>query len=89
MELMRVSELKQEPLPGWQLWMIFEVEPQLKYLGEKALGRFKRDPDRRGKAYRWAKPYFLPLVGWSARDPRLRSQEAYDCYTDWILYGDN
>ena len=76
------------PLPGWELWMIFEVEPKLKTIGEEALQRFEGAPDQREQAYYWAKDDFSLLVGWEARDPRLRSSGAYDCYTGWILNGE-
>ena len=57
----------------------------LRKIARDALKFFDGD---REDAYQWAKPYFSPLVGWEARDPRLRSEEAYDCYIDWLLYGD-
>ena len=79
---------KFKPLPKFELWMIFEVEPDLKRLGLEALELFRGSPEQRTNAYYWAKDEFSLLVGWEARDPRLRSEEAYDCYTDWLLHGE-
>lgn len=84
-KLIVASEIRLRPLPSWELWMIFEVEPLLSRIARDALKFFD---DEREDAYQWAKPYFSLFVGWEARDPRLRSREAYDCYTNWLLHGE-
>ncbi len=84
-KLIVASQVLQRPKLDWDVWMIFEVEPLLERIARDALKISKGD---RAAAYHWAKPYFFPLVGWYALDPRLRSREAYDCYINWLLHGE-
>ena len=65
---------------------LYKIEPKLKEIAEKAIAfKNKRSHTLRVNAYTDAKLESDELVGWGARDPRLRSSEAYDCFTDYIL----
>lgn len=76
----------------WTLDMIYAVEPGLERIARQTFDRaliaeHKRDQRayERLNAYTVAKSVAKTLIGWSARDPRLRSSEAWDCYFDYIL----
>lgn len=69
----------------WEVWMIYAVEPELKTIADKALKAKRRRFEIQLDAYAEAKNAARKLVGWYARDPRLRSTEAWDCYFDYIL----
>lgn len=69
----------------WSLDMIYEIEPSLKGIAEKAASYRKEDFYKRLDVYATAKEKAYELVGWGARDPRLRQSEAWDCYFEYIL----
>jgi hypothetical protein len=66
---------------------LFDIEPMLKVLADEAISH-KRSRSHRVKrlAYVEARNEAAKyLVGIYARDPRLRSSEAYDCFANYIL----
>ena len=69
----------------WNLGMIYGVEPGLEQIARKAVRQKRRGFYRRLDAYSTAKKEAYKLVGWEARDPRLRSMGAWDCFFDYIL----
>ena len=70
----------------WSVEMLYEVEPKLKEIADKALTvKGHENDDVLINAYTEARSACYKLVGWAARDPRLRSTEAYDCFTDHII----
>lgn len=69
----------------WTLDKLYQVEPELKAIAVRAVAqRGRRYPVKRA-AYAQAKDAAWQLVGWYARDPRLRSQGACDCLFRYIL----
>lgn len=80
------------PIPGksymlpWSIEMLYEIEPKLKKLADEALAaKTSKSHDVRRAAYVKARNESFELVGIGARDPRLRSGGAYDCFTEYIL----
>ena len=70
----------------WSLKMLYEIEPKLKDLVDYAISfKRKRNYQVKRDAYVKARNDSWELVGWGARDPRLRSSEAYDCFIHYIL----
>ena len=70
----------------WSLEMMYEIEPRLKKIADRALEvKGSQKDDVLINAYTKARSECYELVGWAARDPRLRSTEAYDFYTDYII----
>lgn len=69
----------------WRREMLYEIEPELRKIAGRAVSQKRRRFPARREAYCIAKSDALQLVGWYARDPRLRSREAWDCYFDYIL----
>lgn len=69
----------------WTLDMLYQVEPELARIAVRTAAQKRRNFYARIDAYTAAKDVAWELVGWYARDPRLRSQEAWDCYFDYIL----
>lgn len=70
----------------WSLDMLYEIEPKLKELADEAVSfKRKRNYQVKRDAYVKARNGSYELVGWGARDPRLRSSGAYDCFTRYIL----
>ena len=70
----------------WSLDMLYEIEPQLKALADEAIScKRKRKYQVKRDAYVKARNESWELVGWGARDPRLRSSGAYDCFIRHIL----
>ena len=70
----------------WSLEMLYEIEPKLKELADRAIScKRKRSYQVKRSAYVKARNASWELVGWGARDPRLRSSEAYDCFIRHIL----
>lgn len=90
---MKVYTLDEIPEPDtsyflpWTLDMLYQVEPELKEIAARTLAPKpkRRKFDAKIDAYNAAKDDAWKLVGWYARDPRLRSQGAWDCYFDYIL----
>jgi hypothetical protein len=70
----------------WSVEMLYEIEPKLKDLAVYAISfKRKRNYQVKRDAYVKARNASWELVGWGARDPRLRSSGAYDCFTRYIL----
>lgn len=75
----------------WSLAMIYAVEPSLETIRRRAfdqalLGTHKRRAVKKNavnNAFVEARNSSDKLIGWNARDPRLRSSEAYEFY----IYG--
>ena len=65
--------------------MLYEIEPQLKEIADRTVANKRRRFSAKIDAYTNAKNDAYKLVGWSARDPRLRSTGAWDCFFDYIL----
>jgi len=65
--------------------MLYTMEPELKAVSQKALRQKRKGFRRRLSAYETAKHEAQNLVGWFARDPRLRSSGAWDCFFDYVL----
>ncbi len=64
----------------WKLDMLYQVEPELRQIADKALAHKRQRFYNRIDAYTTAKNEAETLVGWLARDPRLRSSGAWDCF---------
>lgn len=69
----------------WTLDKIYAIEPELKAIADRAIAQKRRRFYARIEAYTTAKEAAWRIVGWYARDPRLRSHEAWDHYFDHIL----
>lgn len=69
----------------WTLDMLCQVEPELKEIAAQTVAQKRRRFYARHDAYEAAKNAAWMLLGWYARDPRLRSSGAWDCYFDYIL----
>jgi len=69
----------------WSLEMLYQVEPELEKIAARAAAHKRQKFYEKMDAYTDAKNEAEKLVGWYARDPRLRSQEAWDCFFDYIL----
>ena len=69
----------------WTLAMLYQVEPELEAVAAKAVAQKRRRFRAKLDAYEAAKNAAYELVGWYARDPRLRSIGAWDCFFDYIL----
>ena len=71
--------------PGWNLRMLFSTEPALAMIAIEAAavkrGVQKERIDALGVALREADK----LVGEDARDPRLRSKDAWDLFSDYMF----
>ena len=84
--LSKVPELDTGYFKPWSLEMLYEVEPELEIITARAAAqRQRRQYQARREAYTTAKHEACQLVGWYARDPRLRSQGAWDCLFCYIL----
>lgn len=69
----------------WSLEMIYEVEPALKKVADYATKQRESEYYDKLAAYSKIKRASYKLVGWYARDPRLRNNGAWDCYIDHII----
>ena len=66
---------------------IFAIEPNLKTVADNAFLHRRRRFSGRIGAYERVKDAARELVGWNAKDPRLRTSAAWDCFFDYILEG--
>lgn len=80
-----IPDLDRSYFRTWTLEMLYEVEPELEVIAEQAESQKRRGWYNRLSAYTAAKKAAWALVGWYARDPRLRSHESWDCYFNHIL----
>ncbi len=65
--------------------MLYQVEPELRQIADKALAHKRQGVQKRIDAYTTAKNEAESLVDWFARDPRLRSSGAWDCFFHHVL----
>lgn len=84
--LSEIPEMDTSYFQPWTLEMLYTVEPKLATIAAKAVAqRRRRQYQARRDAYVKAKQEAWELIGWYARDPRLRSQGAWDCLFRYIL----
>lgn len=69
----------------WSLDMLYQVEPELKEIAARTVAQKRRRVYARYDAYEAAKNAAWKLLGWYARDPRLRSSDAWDCFFNHVL----
>lgn len=69
----------------WNLDMLYQVDPELKKIAARTVVHKRQQFHDRLNAYTAAKHDAWKLVGWDARDPRLRTQGAWDCFFNYIL----
>ncbi len=69
----------------WNIEMIYQVEPSLKEIVLKCKEYRKKPVSKRYDFYSDVKEETYKLVGWGARDPRLRSTGAYDYFIDRVI----
>lgn len=69
----------------WSLEMLYEIEPDLMDIAKEAVSQKRRRFYAKHEAYNEAKNAANELLGWGARDPRLRSSGAWDCFFRYIL----
>lgn len=84
-----IPELDTSHFQPWTLDKLHQVEPALAEITARAVAQRRRRYPARLAAYTKAKHEAWELVGWYARDPRLRSQGAWDCLfaTYWTACG--
>ena len=82
-DLAKMNPDKSYFLP-WNVDMLYQVEPGLKEIANKALAYKGQKFEKRLNAYTNAKEEAERLVGWGARDPRLRSEGAWDCFFNYV-----
>lgn len=85
--LSEIPELDTSHFQPWTLDKLHQVEPALEEIAARAVAQNRRQLPARQAAYTDAKKSARRLVGWYARDPRLRSQGAWDCLFRYILDG--
>jgi len=69
----------------WNRDMLYQLEPRLEKIAARTVMRKRQRFHDRLNAYSDAKRDAWNLVGWGAKDPRLRSSGAWDCYFRYIL----
>ena len=75
------------PSETMRLAEILAIEPNLKTVADNAFLHKRRGFLRRIDAYERAKDSAWELVGWDAKNPRLRTSAAWNCFFDYILKG--
>lgn len=88
MELKIISDLQKPDtsyFKPWALEMLYQVEPELEAIAARTVSQKRRRIYNRLDAYTAAKAAADTLLGWGARDPRLRSTRAWDCFFDYIV----
>lgn len=80
-----IPELDTSHSRSWSLGMLYAAEPELEAIAKRTIAQKRRRFEQRYFAYAAAKKAAWKLVGWYARDPRLRGSEAWDCYFRYIL----
>lgn len=80
-----IPEMDTSYFRPWTLDMIYQVEPELQKIAAEAVAKKRQEFYDRLDAYSTAKAKSYKLVGWYARDPRLRSSAAWDCFFRYIL----
>lgn len=83
--LSEVPEMDTSHFQTWTLDKLYEVEPGLEAIAAQAVAQKRRRFWAKLEAYAAAKDAAYELVGWYARDPRLGSCEAWDCFFDYSL----
>lgn len=83
--LSEIPELDTSYFQPWTLDKLYQVEPELEAIAAQAVAQKRHRWLARRAAYVQAKSAAWDLVGWYARDPRLRSMGAWDCLFRYIL----
>lgn len=84
--LSEIPEMDTSYFQPWTLDKLYQVEPGLATIAAQTVAqRWKRQYQARRTAYVQSKREAWELIGWYARDPRLRSSGAWDCYFRYIL----
>lgn len=83
--LSEIPEMDTSYFQPWTLDKLYQVEPELKVITARAVAQKRRRWPARRAAYVQAKSAAWKLVGWYARDPRLRNCAAWDCLFRYIL----
>lgn len=83
--LAEIPEADTSYMLPWRLEMLYEIEPTLKEIAARAAANKRRRFHARIKTYEQAKRAAWKFVGWGARDPRLRSSGAWDCFFNRVL----
>ena len=83
--LSEVPEMDTSYFLPWTLDKLYQVEPELESIAHQAMKQKRRRYPERRTAYVEAKDAVWALVGWYARDPRLRNKGAWDCLFRYIL----
>lgn len=83
--LSEAPEMDTSRFQAWMLDKLYQVEPELEAIAAQAVAQKRRQFLVKLEAYEAAKYAAYELVGWYARDPRLRSCEAWDCFFNYIL----
>lgn len=65
--------------------MVYEVEPDLEQIAAWAVSQRGRRYQAKLETYEKVKAEADRLVGWRARDPRLRCSAAWDCYMRHVV----
>ena len=84
-ELMEM-EMDESHFKPFTLDMIYQCEPELKTIMQGLKGKKHQNENARRQIYSNIKKQIDKLIGDNAADPRLRSSEAWDCYTDTVLH---
>ena len=72
-------------VPSWNLRMLFSTEPALAMIAiEAASAKHSNEKERISALYVSLKEADK-LIGEDARDPRLRSQDAWDFFSDYMF----
>lgn len=69
----------------WNIEMIYQVEPSLAEVVLKCRKNAITKDRYEYDVYSEVKEETCDLVGWNARDPRLRSTGAYDCFIHEVI----
>lgn len=82
--LMR-AEFDESYMLPWSVDMLYQIEPELKAIYSKATSKKGHPFQVRLTAYISAKGEAGRLLGFGARDPRLRCSGAWDVFFDKII----
>ena len=74
-----------EPVSEWDEYMLFTIEPALATIAINAATTRYFSMDTRARIFSSSMKLADKFVGESARDPRLRSQDAWDFFSDYMF----
>lgn len=72
-------------VPGWNLRMLFSTEPSLAMIAIEAASAKHVNDKERISAFGTALKKADKLIGEDAKDPRLRSRDAWDFFNDYLF----